>query len=34
MAFEEITKPSVSDMKETPNLIDYQSTKEDFDWRI
>ena len=32
MAFEEITKPSVSDMKETPNLIDYQSTREDFDW--
>ena len=32
MAFEEIMKPAVSDMKETPNLVDYQSTKLDFDW--
>ena len=32
MAFDEIKKPPVADMEVTPNLVDYQATRDNFDW--
>ena len=32
MAFDEIKKPPVTDMAITPNLVDYQATRDNFDW--